>query len=172
MVVCHSSGPGSGPARSLVIAAGLSSGCSMAEPAGPVCSLQRVAPQGAPGNSASLWQPGIEAQALTTAIGQLAQRLTDLATGDTSRTDALEESLVFVLTQLQPAATRFSFPNHELSRRQSQAVVIDDEEALDPEWLAVTTTSKPDRAAIKEALNAGRQISGGLLLSCRSWRFH
>ena len=35
-------------------------------------------------------------------------------------------------------------------------MVIDDKEALAPEWLAVTTTSKPDKAAIKEALKAGR----------------
>ncbi len=187
---------------------------------GPACSLQR---------SGSLWQLGIEAQELTTAIGQLAQqleaddpeqrqsalaeleaallaeegnkkalaakadatcwviehlrgqaayrqqqakRLAALATGDASRADALEESLVFVLTQLQPAATRFSFPNHELSSRKSQAVVIDDEEALDPEWLTVTTTSKPDKNAIKEALKAGRQITGAQLLSRRSWRIH
>ena len=40
---------------------------------GPACSLQRVAPQGAPGKSASLWQLGIEAQELTTAVGQLAE---------------------------------------------------------------------------------------------------
>jgi hypothetical protein len=187
---------------------------------GPACSLQR---------SGSLWQLGIEAQELTTAIGQLAQqleaddpeqralalaeleaallaeegnkkalaakadatcwviehlrgqaayrqqqakRLAALATGDTSRADALEESLIFVLTQLQPAATRFSFPNHEISSRKSSAVVIDDEEALDPEWLTVTTTSKPDKNAIKEALKAGRQITGAQLLSRRSWRIH
>jgi hypothetical protein len=187
---------------------------------GPACSLQR---------SGSLWQLGIEAQELTTAIGQLAQqleaddpeqralalaeleaallaeegnkkalaakadatcwviehlrgqaayrqqqskRLTALAAGDTSRADALEESLVLVLTRLQPSATRFSFPNHEVSSRKSQAVEIDDEEALDPEWLAVTTTSKPDKAAIKEALKAGRQISGAQLISRRSWRIH
>ena len=74
--------------------------------------------------------------------------------------------------QLQPAATRFSFPNHELSSRKSSAVVIDDVEALDPEWLMVTTTRKPDRAAIKEALKAGRHISGAQLLSRRSWRIH
>jgi hypothetical protein len=185
---------------------------------GPACSLQR---------SGSLWQLGIEAQELTTAIGQLAQqleaddpeqrqsalaeleaallaeegnkkalaakvdatcwviehlrgqaayrqqqakRLAALATGDTSRADALEESLIFVLTQLQPKSTRFSFPNHEISSRKSSAVVIDDEEALDPEWLTVTTTSKPDKAAIKEALKAGRQISGAQLISRRSWR--
>jgi hypothetical protein len=199
------------------------------EPAGPVCSLQRVAPQGAPGKSASLWQLGIEAQELTTAIGQLAQqleaddpeqralalaeleaallaeegskkalaakadatcwviehlrgqaayrqqqakRLTALATGDTSRADALEESLVLVLTRLQPTSTRFSFPNHELTSRKSQAVEIDDEDALPPEWLSFTTTSKPDKAAIKEALKAGRQIKGAQLVSRRSWRIH
>jgi hypothetical protein len=174
------------------------------------CSLQRVAPQGAPGRSASLWQLGIEAQELTTAIGQLAEqletddlaqrqsalaakadatcwviehlrgqaayrqqqarRLTELSRSDACRANALEESLVFVLTQLQPSATRFSFPNHELTSRKSSAVVIDDEQALDPAWLSFTTTSKPDKAAIKEALKAGQQITGAQLLSRRSWR--
>ena len=81
---------------------------------------------------------------------QQAKRLGDLARSDAGRADALEESLVFVLTQLQPAATRFSFPNHELSSRKSQAVLIDDEEAL----------------------KAGRQIAGAQLLSRRSWRIH
>jgi hypothetical protein len=194
---------------------------------GPACPIQRITPEGAPGRSGSLWQLGIEAQELTTAIAQLAERLetdepeqralalaeleaalladegnkqalatkadatcwviehlrgqaayrqqqakrlTDLSRSDTSRADALEKSLIFVLTQLQPSATRFSFPNHELSSRKSQAVEINDEEALDPKWLAVTTTSKPDKAAIKEALKAGRHIEGAQLLSRRSWR--
>ena len=186
-------------------------------PTGPSCTFQR---------SGSLWQLGIEAQELTTAIGQLAEkleadgdtraqalaeleaallaeegnkhalaakadatcwviehlrgqaayrqqqakRLTELSRSDASRADALEESLVLVLTRLQPSATRFSFPNHELTSRKSQAVEIDDEEALDSEWLTVTTTSKPDKAAIKEALKAGRHIEGAQLLSRRSWR--
>jgi hypothetical protein len=202
---------------------------SLPQAAGPSCTLQRVAPQGAPGRSSSLWQLGIEAQELTTAIAQLAERLetddpgdrqqvlgeleaallaeegnkqalsakadaicwviehlrgqaayrqqqakrlTALAAGDNGRADALEDSLVLVLTRLQPKATRFSFPNHELTSRKSQAVEIDDEEALDPQWLAVTTTSKPDKAAIKEALKAGRHIEGAHLLSRRSWRIH
>jgi hypothetical protein len=196
--------------------------------AGPACSLQRVAPQGAPGRSASLWQLGIEAQELTTTIGQLAEqleadddtraqalaeleaallaeegnkqalaakadatcwviehlrgqaayrqqqakRLTELSRSDASRADALEDSLVLVLTRLQPTANRFSFPNHELSSRKSQAVEIDDEEALDPQWLSFTTTSKPDKAAIKEALKAGTEITGAQLISRRSWRIH
>jgi hypothetical protein len=188
--------------------------------AGPACSLQR---------SGSLWQLGIEAQELTTTIGQLAEqletddddtraqalaeleaallaeegnkqalaakadatcwviehlrgqaayrqqqskRLSELSRSDASRADALEDSLVLVLTRLQPSATRFSFPNHELSSRKSQAVEIDDEEALDPQWLSFTTTSKPDKAAIKEALKAGGEINGAQLVSRRSWRIH
>jgi len=191
---------------------------ALPQAAGPSCSLQRTG---------SLWQLGIEAQELTTAIGQLAQqleadddearslalaeleaallaeegnkaalaakadatcwviehlrgqaayrqqqakRLTELSRSDDSRADALEESLVLVLTRLQPTATRFSFPNHELSSRKSSAVVIADEQALDPAWLTVKTTSQPDKAAIKEALKAGRQITGAQLLSRRSWR--
>ncbi|MCP9880546.1 siphovirus Gp157 family protein [Cyanobium sp. A1C-AMD] len=185
---------------------------------GPACSLQR---------SGSLWQLGIEAQELTTAIGQLAEqletddpeqralalaeleaallaeegnkaalsakadatcwviehlrgqaayrqqqakRLTELSRSDASRADALEDSLVLVLTRLRPTATRFSFPNHELSSRKSQAVEIDDEDALDSQWLSFSTTSKPDKAAIKDALKAGQLIPGAQLLSRRSWR--
>ena len=180
----------------------------------------------APG-SGTLWQLGIEAQELTTAIGLLAQRLetddpderqqalaeleaalladegnkaaiaakadatcwviehlraqaayrqqqakrlTELSRSDASRADSLEESLVLVLTRLQPSATRFSFPNHELRSTRSSAVEIDNEVLLDPEWLTLTTTSKPDKAAIKEALKAGQQIPGAQLLSRRSWR--
>ena len=186
--------------------------------AGPGCSLQR---------SGSLWQLGIEAQELTTAVSQLAEqlesddaevraqalaeleavllaeegnkaalaakadatcwviehlrgqaayrqqqakRLTALASGDASRADALEESLIFVLTQLQPAATRFSFPNHELRSTRSTAVAIENEALLDPEWLAVKTTFQADKAAIKAALKAGQEITGAQLISRRSWR--
>jgi predicted house-cleaning NTP pyrophosphatase (Maf/HAM1 superfamily) len=185
---------------------------------GPSCSIQR---------SGSLWQLGIEAQELTTAIGQLAQqleaddddtraqalaeleaallaeegnkqalsakadatcwviehlrgqgayrqqqakRLTALAAADNGRADDLETSLVLVLTRLEPKATRFSFPNHELTSRKSQAVEIDDEETLDPQWLTATTTTKPDKAAIKEAIKAGQKIPGAQLLSRRIWR--
>jgi hypothetical protein len=187
--------------------------------AGPACTLQR---------SGSLWQLGIEAQELTTAIGQLAEqleadndtraqalaeleaaliaeehnkaalsakadatcwviehlrgqaayrhqqakRLTELSRSDASRADALEDSLVLVLTRLQPKATRFSFPNHELSSRKSQAVEIEDEDSLPSEWLAHKTTSQPDKAAIKEAIKAGHLIPGAQLVSRRSWRIH
>jgi DNA repair exonuclease SbcCD ATPase subunit len=193
---------------------------ALPQAAGPSCTLQRTG---------SLWQLGIEAQELTTAIGQLAEqletddleqrqqaiteleaalladegnkqalaakadatcwviehlrgqaayrqqqakRLTELSRSDASRADALEASLVLVLTRLQPATTRFSFPNHELSSRKSQAVEIESEALLDPEWLCVKTTFSADKTAIKAALKAGQQITGAQLVSRRSWRIH
>ena len=193
---------------------------SLPQASAPACTLQR---------SGSLWQLGIEAQELTTAIGQLAEqleaddddtraqalaeleaallaeegnkaalaakadatcwviehlrgqaayrqqqakRLSDLARADAGRADALEDSLVQVLTRLQPTATRFSFPNHELSSRKSQAVEIENEALLDPEWLCVKTTFSADKTAIKAALKAGQQITGAQLVSRRSWRIH
>ncbi|MFO0075988.1 MAG: siphovirus Gp157 family protein [Cyanobacteriota bacterium] len=191
---------------------------SLPQSVGPSCTLQR---------SGSLWQLGIEAKELTTAIGQLAEqletddedtraqalgeleaallaeegnkqalaakadatcwviehlrgqaayrqqqakRLTELSRSDAGRADALEESLVLVLTRLQPAATRFSFPNHELRSTRSTAVAIENEALLDPEWLAVKTTFQADKTAIKAALKAGQEITGAQLISRRSWR--
>jgi hypothetical protein len=175
---------------------------ALPQAAGPSRNLQR---------SGTLWQLGIEAQELTTAIGQLAEqletddddsraqalteleaallseegnkqalaakadatcwviehlrgqaayrqqqvkRLTKLSRYDATRADALVESLVFVLTQLQPTANRFSFPNHELTSRKSQAVEIDDEDSMPSQWVTLKTTSQPDKTAIKEALKA------------------
>jgi hypothetical protein len=187
---------------------------ALPQAAGPSRNLQR---------SGSLWQLGIEAQELTTAIGQLAEqleadddsraqalteleaallseegnkqalaakadatcwviehlrgqaayrqqqvkRLTELSRYDATRADALVESLVFVLTQLQPTANRFSFPNHELTSRKSQAVEIDDEDSMPSQWVTLKTTSQPDKTAIKEALKAGHLIPPGAQLVLR-----
>ena len=101
---------------------------------------------------------------------QQARRLTELARQDSGRAERLEETLLLVLTRLEPTATRFSFPNHELTSRRSQVVEISDEEALAPQWLTVRSTSQPDKAAIKEALRRGEEIAGARLLERRSWR--
>jgi hypothetical protein len=206
------------PAPAALAAAPVPSVPDQPSPSGPACSIQR---------STSLWQLGIEAQELTTAIAQLAERLetdepeerqqvlgeleaalladegnkaaiaakadatcwviehlrgqaayrqqqakrlTALAASDNGRADDLETSLVLVLTRLQPKSTRFSFPNHELRSTRSQAVDIAENAELDPQWLTVTTTTKPDKTAIKAAIKAGQQIPGAQLLSRRTWR--
>ena len=103
---------------------------------------------------------------------QHAKRLVELAKCDQRRADALENTLVFVFTRLQPAATRFSFPHHELTSRRSEAVEISAEEELATEWLRVTTATAPDKGAIKAALKAGQQIQGAQLVTRRSWSIH
>jgi len=103
---------------------------------------------------------------------QQAKRLVELGKCDQRRADALENTLVFVLTRLQPAATRFSFPHHELTSRRSEAVEISAEEELAPEWLRITTSTAPDKGAIKAALKAGQQIQGAQLVARRSWSIH
>jgi predicted house-cleaning NTP pyrophosphatase (Maf/HAM1 superfamily) len=101
---------------------------------------------------------------------QQAKRLTALAAGDNGRADDLETSLVLVLTRLEPNSTRFSFANHELRSTRSQSVDIAENAQLAPEWLTVSTTTKPDKTAIKAAIKAGQQIPGAQLLSRRTWR--
>ena len=103
---------------------------------------------------------------------QQAKRLVELAKGDQRRADALETTLVFVLTRLQPAAIRFSFPHHELTCRRCVAVEISAEEELAPKWLRITTATTPDKGAIKAALKAGQQIQGAQLVARRSWSIH
>jgi hypothetical protein len=103
---------------------------------------------------------------------QQARRLATLAQGDASRADALETTLIHILTRLQPTATRFSFPHHNLTSRKSQAVEIDNEDLLGPEWLTVKTTTSPDKTAIKAALKIGHTIPGASLLSRRTWHIH
>jgi hypothetical protein len=206
------------PAPAALAAAPVPSVPDQPSPSGPACSIQR---------SSSLWQLGIEAQELTNAIAQLAERLeTDepeerqqvlgeleaalladegnkaaiaakadatcwviehlrgqaayrhqqakrlnaLAADDNGRADDLETSLVLVLTRLEPSSTRFSFANHELRSTRSQSVDIAENAQLAPEWLTVTTTTKPDKTAIKAAIKAGQQIPGAQLLSRRTWR--
>ncbi len=97
-------------------------------------------------------------------------RLQELGRADAARATRLETSLLTVLTNLQPGATRFSLPHHELTSRRSERVSINAPELLDSEWITVKTTSQPDKGAIRAALKAGRLIEGAELVEHRSWQ--
>ena len=99
---------------------------------------------------------------------QQADRLTALAAADNLRAQRLQESLLTVLTRLQPEAVKFDLQNHVISSRRSEAVVIDDVELLPPELLRIKTTTDPDKTAIKAALKAG-EVPGARLEQRRSW---
>ena len=83
-----------------------------------------------------------------------ARRFTALARGEANRADALERSLLQVLTRLEPGASSFRFRDHRITSRLSDAVEVDAAEALPAELLTTTTSSNPDKQAIRERIKA------------------
>lgn len=59
---------------------------------------------------------------------------------------------------------KFSTAKCAISFRRSEQVDIRDESLVPKEFLKETITYKPDRTAIKEAMKAGQEISGCLLI--------
>ncbi len=83
-----------------------------------------------------------------------ARRFTALARGEANRADALERSLLQVLTRLEPGASSFRFRDHRITSRLSDAVEVEAAEALPAELLTTTTSSNPDKQAIRERIKA------------------
>ncbi|MFM7676017.1 MAG: siphovirus Gp157 family protein [Synechococcus sp.] len=83
-----------------------------------------------------------------------ARRFAALAKGEDARADALESTLVHLLTRLDPAATSHRLVDHRLSSRTSEAVEIDDPEALPEELVALHTSRTPDKVSIKARIRA------------------
>ena len=52
----------------------------------------------------------------------------------------------------------------KISFRKSTQVQIDDEAALPPDFVTTTVTTKPDKTAIKKAIQAGQTVSGAALV--------
>ena len=101
-----------------------------------------------------------------------AKRLADIAKADNTRADALETSLLYVLTRLQPEAKRFSFPNHEITSRKSIVVEIIDVDKITAEWLQVKTITTPDKNAIKDAIKKGAKIEGAAVINRTNWKIN
>ena len=101
-----------------------------------------------------------------------AKRLADIAKADNTRADALETSLLYVLTRLQPEAKRFSFPNHEITSRKSTVVEIIDLDKITAEWLQVKTITTPDKNAIKDAIKKGTKVEGAAVINRTNWKIN
>jgi len=101
-----------------------------------------------------------------------AKRLADIAKADQASADALETSLLYVLTRLQPEAKRFSFPNHEITSRKSLIVEITDLDKITAEWLVVKTTTTPDKNAIKDAIKKGTKVEGAAVINRINWKIN
>ena len=59
--------------------------------------------------------------------------------------------------KVETARTKIGF-------RKSTHVQIDDEGALPPDFVTTTVTTKPDKTAIKKAIQAGQAVAGAVLV--------
>ena len=74
----------------------------------------------------------------------------------------IESLKMWLATALQ--GDKFSAGKCAVSFRRSEQVDIQDESLVPKEFLKETITYKPDKTAIKEAIKAGQEISGCLLI--------
>ena len=102
-----------------------------------------------------------------------AARLMALAQTDERRADTMLDRLTDRLLFLDPAATKFDLPTHQLRSTKVTSVEIDDDllpEDLPAEYQRTKTTTMVDRVALKAALKGGAVVKGASLLEHRSWR--
>ena len=102
-----------------------------------------------------------------------AARLVALAQADERKADTMLGKLTDRLLFLDPAATRFDLPSHQLKSTKVSTVEIDDDllpEDLPAKYQRTKTTTQIDRAALKAALKGGAEVKGANLLEYRSWR--
>ena len=72
--------------------------------------------------------------------------------------DLLASSMLAVgRDKVETARTKIGF-------RKSTQVQIDDEGALPPDFVTTTVTTKPDKTAIKKAIQAGQAVAGAVLV--------
>ena len=102
-----------------------------------------------------------------------AARLMALAQADERKADTMLDRLTDRLLFLDPAATRFDLPTHQLRSTKVVSVEIDDDllpEDLPAEYQRTKTTTMVDRVALRAALKGGAVVKGASLLEHRSWR--
>jgi hypothetical protein len=102
-----------------------------------------------------------------------AARLMALAQADERKADTMLDRLTDRLLFLDPAATKFDLPTHQLRSTKVTSVEIDDDlllEDLPAEYQRTKTTTQIDRVALKAALKGGAVVPGASLLEHRSWR--
>lgn len=112
-------------------------------------------------------------RAQATARAEHAKRLQELAKADEQRAQALQDKLVAQLLFLEPDATTFSLPNHEIRSRRSTVVEIDED--IDPldledELVTIRTSRTFNKTAIREAIQSGQEVEGARIVERRSWR--
>lgn len=103
----------------------------------------------------ALWQKECiaEAEAIAAEIRKLQVRK---AVAE-HKAESLKSYLVMALEGQKFKTSRVS-----ISYRRSQAVIVDNEDQLDPQFIRIKTTIEPDKTAIKDALKTG-EVTGAHL---------
>lgn len=102
-----------------------------------------------------------------------AARLTALAQADERKADAMLDKLTDRLLFLDPAATKFDLPTHQIKSTKVTKVEVDEDvepKDLPEAYQSSNTTISVDKTALKTALKAGTVVEGATLLEYRSWR--
>jgi len=102
-----------------------------------------------------------------------AARLTALAQADERKADAMLDKLTDRLLFLDPAATKFDLPSHQIKSTKVTKVEVDEDvepKDLPEAYQSSKTTISVDKTALKTALKAGTVVEGATLLEYRSWR--
>ena len=86
-------------------------------------------------------------------LGQ-STRFAALAKREDTRADALESTLIHLLSRLDPAATAHHLIDHHLASRTTEAIEIDDPEALPADLVTTQTTTTPNKTSIKARIRA------------------
>ena len=82
------------------------------------------------------------------------KRFSALARREDHRADALESTLIHLLSRLNPAATSHQLLDHRLTSRLSEAVEISDADALPEELITLQVSRTPDKSSIKARIRA------------------
>jgi hypothetical protein len=102
-----------------------------------------------------------------------AARLVLLAQSDERKADAMLDKLTDRLLFLDPAATKFDLPSHQIKSTKVTKVEVDEDvepKDLPEAYQSSKTTISVDKTALKTALKAGTEVKGATLLEYRSWR--
>jgi hypothetical protein len=102
-----------------------------------------------------------------------AARLTALAQADERKAETMLDKLTDRLLFLDPAATKFDLPSHQIKSTKVTKVEVDEDvepKDLPEAYQSSNTTISVDKTALKTALKAGTVVKGATLLEYRSWR--
>ena len=82
------------------------------------------------------------------------KRFSALAKREDNRADALESTLIHLLSRIDPSATSHHLTDHHLSSRTTEAIEIDDAGLLPPDLLTTQTIITPNKTSIKARIRS------------------